>query len=43
MSMALIASVSMTRGMSKPANAQDVAAPATEASNVLNLSADDID
>lgn len=43
MSMALIASVSMTLGMPKEAKAQDIAAPATEASSVLSLSADDIE
>lgn len=43
MSMALIASVSLSLGMSKEAQASDVAAPATTAENVLNLTADDID
>lgn len=43
MSMALIASVSLSLGMSKEAQASDVAAPATTAENVLKLTADDID
>lgn len=43
MSMALIASVSLSLGMSKEAQASDVAAPATTAENVLNLTADDIE